>query len=140
MTGASIPFWWSSWRPHDQGAWVVLTVNQSSDTDLQIVDGPAGGHHVKIVMLTSKGRPAVFLLPYANDVYIMPDGQWFRMGGACLSFVVLDDHAIGCQQSDKRWEWGVDGRSYHPEVPDLIRAEFQVQGGQVRVKIPAEYQ
>ncbi|NNM52059.1 MAG: hypothetical protein HKM02_07525 [Pseudomonadales bacterium] len=140
LVGASIPFWWSSWKFHDHGTWVVIVDNRSSEDGLQIVDGPSGGHHVKIVVVSASGRRSVFLLPYANDVYIMPDGRWFRMGGACASFVIRGDGELGCEQSSgRRWVWGADGKSRRVGIPDLIKAEYKVQGGQVMVKIPGVY-
>ena len=84
-------------------------------------------------LLVKKPEVIVFLIPYWQGAYRLPDRTWERAVVPCNHFIIGDDgFACNDRKLHKSWNeqarWDLQGVSHGTWMPDLQKVNFRVQG------------
>ncbi len=125
-------------HPHES-ALLRLQAPPSGDGHLQVIDGPAGPHHLRLLVFWQDGRLRVYGFPYADDLYVLPEHDWWSVGGMCARLKLQRDQGwIGCDDGQPAHRWHLDGRAFVAAQPELLAPALQPDGhGAYWVELPS---
>ena len=79
--------------------------------------------------IVKEDNVAVFLIPYYDKTYYLPDPTWERPFIPCKEFV---SHSGGFYCDSKYFrdeaDWSISGKSRGNWMPDLLTAKFRISG------------
>lgn len=84
-------------------------------------------------LVVKKPEMAVFLMPYWEGAYRLPDPTWERAIVPCNHFIISEDgFACDDRELHESWNeqarWDLRGKNNGTWMPDLQKTNFRVQG------------
>ncbi len=129
----------SLWRHHREPTLLHLQAPPYGDASLQTSPGVTGGHSSRVLLFWQGERLRVYIFPYVDGVYALPQGAWWQVGAMCARLrLQRQQDWIGCDDDAPAHRWHLDGRSWTGTEPALIALHASPDGrGGWWVEIPA---